>query len=120
MRSVGFLRHVGFKNISMKKPSCYAWLMNDIFRHPEIYPLQVAPQQSLFPFRLHNKCKPISGLSYICKPISGQTEKKCQLISGRGIIISLKTKCNTTQLLSALVLADLLQQFVWHGQVRRY
>ena len=86
MRSVGFLRHVGFKNISMKKPSCYAWLMNDIFRHPEIYPLQVTPQQSLFPFRLHNKCKPISGLSYICKPISGQTEKKCQLISGRGTL----------------------------------
>ena len=84
MRSVGFLRHVGFKNISMKKPSCYAWLMNDIFRHPKIYLWQVAPQQSLFPFHLHNKCKPISGLSYICKPRTGQTEKKCQLISGRG------------------------------------
>ena len=108
MRSVGFLRHVGFKNTSMKKPSCYTWLLNDIFRHPEIYPWQVAPQQSLFPFHLHNKCKPISGLSYICKPVSGQTEKKCQLISGRGRR-NVLTKKNTVFLWSLILGAYSIQ-----------
>ena len=83
MRSEGFLRHVGFKNKS-KSQTVMSGSLDVLFRHPKIYPLKVAPQQSLFPFHLQNKCKSISGLSYICKPISGQTEKKCQLISGRG------------------------------------
>ena len=91
MRSVGFLRYVGFKNKS-KSQTFMPGFIDDLFRHPEIYPLQVAPQQSLFPFRLRNKCKPISGLSYICKPITGQTEKKCQLISGRGTVAHPITK----------------------------
>ena len=64
MRSVGFLRHVGFKNKS-KSQTVMSGSLDVLFRHPKIYPWQVAPQQSLFPFHLQNKCKSISGLSYI-------------------------------------------------------
>ena len=61
MKNEFFSGMKGFWN-NQKKPGCYPWHTKYLFRHPEIYPWQVALQQSRLPFSLRNKCKPISGL----------------------------------------------------------
>ena len=55
-----FFRHKGFKN---KKSQAVTLGQKDVlFRHPGMYPQQVALQQSLLPFSLQCKCKPYLGL----------------------------------------------------------
>jgi len=71
----------------------------------QAYPWQVAPQQSLLPFRFDNtkvsiveekkdilrkkmftfakKCKAIIGLKQKCKVLLGQSQKKCKVFLGR-------------------------------------
>jgi hypothetical protein len=57
---MSFFRHEGFEN---KKAKLLHLAIKDVlFRHPEMYPWQVALQQSLLPFSLQCKCKPYLGL----------------------------------------------------------
>ena len=46
-RNMSFLRHKGFEN---KSQVITPGFLDDLFRHPELYPWQVALQQSLLPF----------------------------------------------------------------------
>lgn len=63
---------------STKPGSC-----NRPFRRPKTIPGGLLSSRARFRFVFGIDRKPIVGLSINCKPIGGQTIRKCQLFSGR-------------------------------------
>ena len=109
--SEGFFRHVTTK---INKRIANSDNPRTISCIGQIYPWQVAPQQSLIPFPfdntkvsifeeidktsiffskkvlpLQNKCKAKTGLRQKCKVLSGHSHKKCKVFLGRD------TLCNS-------------------------